>query len=217
MRRFGTAWMPEMQRLMLWQRWQEGDSVAGIASYLARKRAVISSVLHESGGIAPRPRRRSKRALTPAEREEISRGVCLDVSLRAIAASIGRSCSTVSREVARNGGRQAYRSTAAEQRAAEQAVRPKLCKLRLNRGLCRAVATKLRARWSPQQISGWLRRTYSSPSMHVSHETIYKSLFIQARGVLKAELVKCLRSRKRIRSPSKKGERRGHLPDVVSI
>jgi IS30 family transposase len=217
MRRSGRTWMSAMQRLILWQRWQEGTPVCEIAAELGRRHRSVREAVVEAGGIAPRCHRRSARALTGPEREEIARGLCFGLSLRAIARSIGRPSSAVTREVSRNGGRVAYRALSAERRAAEQSLRPKECKLSTNRALCRVVASKLRRRWSPQQISRWLKRTYRNPSMRVSHETIYKSLFIQARGVLKTELLACLRSSKRARSPAKTSEKRGKIADAVSI
>jgi IS30 family transposase len=160
----------------------------------------IQFLLAQHGGIAPAVRRRSQRTLTLAEREEISRGVASGSSIREIARGLGRAASTVSREVARHGGRPAYRASEADQRAWTLALRPKACQLARHRKLRLIVASKLIQNWSPQQISGWLKRRYpSNESMRVSHETLYRSLFIQARGVLKKELIQHLRSKRFIR------------------
>jgi len=139
-------------------------------------------------------------ALTLEEREEISRGTVAGHSIRSIATALGRSPSTVSRELQRNGGRQQYRASHAEKVAWDRACRPKRCKLVANRALARLVARKLEQLWSPDQIAGWLKRTYpNDESYQVSHETIYRSLFIQARGALKKELLQHLRSRRTMR------------------
>jgi IS30 family transposase len=160
-------------------------------------------------------------ALTGGEREEISRQLCAGSSVRGIAGQLARAPSTISREISRNGGREAYRAGTADSRAWTQAKRPKLCKLRRHRRLQRAVAEKLRLDWSPEQIAGWLRRTFPRESeMHVSHETIYRSLFVQARGVLKRELLRHLRSRRlmrKARTSSTANQSRGRIVDAVSI
>ena len=178
-------------------------------------------MLAPTGGIRPPPRRRSRLALTLAEREEISRGIACDLSLRAIATRLGRAPSTVSREVNRNGGLQHYRASRADQAAWDRAHRPKPCKLVSEPVLSRRVASKLRLHWSPEQIAGWLKRTYPEhEKRQVSHETIYKSLFIQARGALKKELQQHLRSQRAIRRSrhsSQKGGGRGQIKDMVSI
>ncbi len=169
----------------------------------------------------PPERTRSARALTLAEREEISRGIRADVSIRQIAAALGRSPSTVSREVARHGGASQYRATMADARAWELAKRPKQCVLAANAKLRRLVASKLRSNWAPQQIAGWLKLQYAdNNAMHVSHETIYRSLYVQARGVLEAELMKHLRTRRlmrRSKNATTKGQPRGQIIDAVSI
>lgn len=161
------------------------------------------------------------RSLTLEEREEISRGIAADQSIREIAASIGRSPSTVCREISRNGGRRLYRASDADSNAWERARRPKLCRLATNRRLQRIVARKLSEDWSPEQISGWLRVAYSNEdAMQISHETIYRSLFVQARGVLKKELLRHLRTRRVNRRSKKsrtKGQPRGQIIDGVSI
>jgi IS30 family transposase len=159
--------------------------------------------------------------LSLAEREEISRGISARRTAAQIASQLGRATSTVCREIARNGGRDSYRANVADSHAWTRARRPKACKLATVRRLRRAVAKKLLLDWSPEQISGWLRRTFpDDEQMQVSHETIYRSLFIQARGVLKRELVKHLRSKRisrRQRNASIKGQNRGGIVDAVSI
>ncbi len=166
-------------------------------------------------------RRRSRLALSPLEREEISRGIAADRSMRKIASSIQRAPSTVSREIARNGGRKRYRASEADQGAWGRARRPKPCRLALSRRLQRIVAKKLSLEWSPEQISGWLKRSYpEDEEMQISHETIYRSLFVQARGVLKKELVGHLRTRRMMRRSKKastRGQPRGQIVDAVSI
>jgi IS30 family transposase len=159
--------------------------------------------------------------LTLVEREEISRGLVAGHSLRAIASQLGRAPSTVSRELRRNGGRRAYRATQADRAAWGQSLRPKTCKLAENRSLARAVAQKLSQRWAPEQIAGWLKRLYPDDErMQVSHETIYKSLFIQARGALKKELQQYhrkTRALRRSRHKTLKGEGLGQITNTVSI
>ncbi len=209
------------ERGELWSRWRRGESLALISRALERDEHTVRAVVLRSGGFSPRPCKRSPLRLSEHEREEISRGLCLGLSIRTIAAELGRPPSTISREVARNGGRAAYRAAKAEVRASEQAKRPKHCKLSTHGRLRRVVAAKLQRFWSPEQIAGWLRAEYArDPTMTISHETIYQSLFIQARGVLKAELLDCLRSKQRMRrgrSSSNRQDRRGKIPDLVSI
>ena len=184
----------------IWDRWQRGESLNSIGRLFDRHSSSIFGLLAPTGGIRPPPRQRSRLALTLAEREEISRGIACGLSLRAVAAQLGRSPSTISRELRRNGGYDNYRATQADQRAWDRARRSKHCKLACNRSLSQAVATKLRLQWSPQQIAGWLKREHPENESHqVSHETIYKSLFIQARGVLKKELQQQLRTQRAIR------------------
>ena len=173
------------------------------------------------GGIVPAARRRSRRVLTLAEREDISRGIASGYSMRVIAQRLSRASSTVSREVARHGGRAQYRANEADQRAWEWALRPKPCLLATPSKLQEIVASKLLQDWSPQQISGWLKQHYpDDESLRVSHETIYRSLFIQARGALKQELVRHLRSQRRIRRSrhaSVHGHSQGRIADAISI
>jgi IS30 family transposase len=211
----------EEQKALMWDRWQRGDSLATIARLFDRGHSSVQRILQERGGIRPPQRKRSGLALRVSEREEISRGVVAGHSIRSIAASLGRSPSTVSREIQRNGGRDRYRASQADQAAWDRARRPKPCKLVLNRALARRVAQKLRGFWSPEQIAGWLKRTYPDDEKNqVSHETIYRSLFIQARGALKKELLQYLRSQRamrRSRHKSLKGEGLGMISDTVSI
>ena len=179
------------------------------------------SVIAPTGGIRPLDRRRSKQVLGLGEREEISRGLSTGRSLRSIADELGRAPSTISREVRRNGGRVAYRAAASDQAAWDRALRPKLCKLACHPSLSRAVSAKLRRKWSPEQIAGWLKRNFPGEAhKQVSHETIYRSLYIQARGVLKKELLDHLRARRTIRRSRHASLKRnglGQVKDAVSI
>lgn len=209
------------QRAEIWDRWQRGESMSSIGRRFDRQSSSIFSVLSPSGGIRPAERRRSVRALTAAEREEISRGLVAGRSMRALAAQLGRAPSTISREIGRNGGRDAYRATVSDQAAWERSRRPKPCKLACQPGLRRTVSAKLRRKWSPEQIAGWLRRSFPDEERHrVSHETIYKSLYIQARGVLKKELLEHLRAKRTIRRSrhaSLKRDGLGQIKDAISI
>ena len=209
------------QKAEMWDRWQRGESLKSIGRAFDRPSSSIYGQLAPSGGIRPPPRRRSRLALSLSEREEISRGVAADLSLRAIATRLGRSPSTICRELNRNGGATGYRATQADQAAWDRAHRPKRCKLVCNRLLSRTVVAKLRLNWSPEQIAGWLKQQYPGDEANqVSHETIYRSLFIQARGVLKKELVAHLRSKRTIRrasTASQKGGGRGQIKDMVTI
>lgn len=209
------------QRAELWQRWKDGQSLSDIGRALGKPPGSVHGFLAACGGIAPPGRTRGASALTGREREEISRQLCAGSSLRRIARLLKRAPSTISREIARNGGRDAYRASSADNRAWAEGRRPKVCKLREHRRLQRAVAGKLRLDWSPEQIAGWLRRTYpEDTTMQVSHETIYKSLFVQARGVLKRELLRHLRSRRlmrKARTATTASQSRGRIVDAVSI
>ena len=211
----------EEQKSLMWDRWQAGDSLHEIARLFDRAHSSVRGVLLETGGIRPAPRRRSRLALTLAEREEISRGLVAGQSLRSIAASLGRAPSTVSREINRNGGRRDYRASKADKAAWDRACRPKTCKLVENRALASIVAKKLRGLWSPEQIAGWLKYAYPDDENHqVSHETIYRSLFIQARGALKKELLQHLRrtrAMRRSRHHTQKTSDHGRIKDTVSI
>jgi IS30 family transposase len=205
----------------LWERWKAGESVSDISRALKKPPGSIHGMLKATGGIAPPERRRACWALTSAEREEISRGLAAGNSMRAIAARLGRTASTVSREVGRNGGREDYRASVAEERAWRRARRPKRCLLATNNPLRDVVAKKLEEDWSPEQISGWLKTRYrDNGAMHISHETIYRTLFVQARGVLKKELLAHLRSGRMMRKgrhASTKGQPRGRIKEAVSI
>ena len=209
------------QRSEMWDRWQRGESMSSIGRAFNRESSSVYSVLSPTGGIRPPPRKRSRLALTLSEREEISRGVALQLSLRAISAQLERSPSTISREINRNGGTDAYRATQADQAAWDRAHRPKQCKLAGHPVLKRMVASKLKHHWSPKQIAGWLKRTYPFEAhKQVSHETIYRSLFIQARGVLKKELQLYLRTQRAIRRAKQhsiKSEGLGKITNAVSI
>lgn len=176
----------ESQKALMWERWRKGDSLQQIAQLFDRNHSSIQAILAKTGGIRPPVRKRSRLALTMTEREEISRSLVAGYSIRLIAQQLGRAPSTVSREINRNGGLQRYRASHADQAAWERACRPKACKLVQAPQLAQIVAQRLQMQWSPEQIAGWLQRTYpDKPSYQVSHETIYRSLFIQARGALK--------------------------------
>jgi IS30 family transposase len=190
------------QKMELWRRWKGGQSLSEIARSLGKRPCSILQVVRPCGGIAPHVARRSARSLSLSEREEISRGIAGGLSLRQIAAGLGRAVSTVSREVARNAGRQHYRAAEADARTWKRARRPKQCRLATQPRLCRTVARKLESDWAPMQISSWLKREFPyDESMRVSHETIYRTLFVQARGALKKELVGHLRLGKAMRRP----------------
>jgi IS30 family transposase len=209
------------ERTDIWRRWKEGENCSDIARATGRTVTAAHSVIHARGGIAPLPRQRSALTLTLLEREEISRGLCMGWSLRRIARALGRAPSTISREVTRHGGAMRYRALTADRRAWRRARRPKKCRLATHEPLRQIVMHKLLLDWSPQQISGWLELHYGDDeTMQVSHETIYRSLFIQARGVLRGELAKHLRSGRTLRRARKAGSRpnrQGQILDAVSI
>ena len=210
------------EKVELWRRWKAGETVAQIARTMGKRDMALLKLVWAHGGIAPRVRRRSRLALTLGEREEISRGLCARRSIRQIAQVLGRSPSSVSREIARNTAHWwQYRAHRADQRAWDRALRPKPCHLLRHPQLAELVAQKLRLQWSPQQIAGWLAREYGdAKSRRVSHETIYKSLFIQARGVLKKQLTEHLRRGRTLRRSRKylnTGSTRGKICDAVSI
>lgn len=221
MAQLGRPGLLAAQKAAVWQQWRSGCSLSDIGRALGKHAGSIHRVISSNGGIVPPPRQRSRLALTFAEREEISRGIAADLSIRQMAARMGRPPSTVSREITRHGGRPHDRAAVADAEAWEQACRPKPCRLALHPFLRNTVARKLSVDWSPQQISGWLRRKFPDDNrMRVSHETIYRSLFIQARGVLKKELIGHLRSRRRMRrskNASSEGQPRGQIRDGVSI
>lgn len=205
----------------VWDRWQRGDGLKLIGRVLDRSSGAIFAHLSPHGGIRPAPRRRSLRSLSLDDREEISRGLACGLSLRSIAARLRRAPSTISRELRRNGGQRRYRAATADKRAWDRALRPKLCKLARHEELRQLVAARLSENWSPEQIAGWLKHTYPDDEAHqVSHETIYRSLFVQARGVLKKDLQAHLRSGRAIRRSrhaSGKSDGRGSLSDIISI
>ena len=209
------------QKTEMWNRWQRGESLNSIGRAFDRPSSSIFNQLAPTGGIRPSPRKRSCLALTLSEREEISRGLVAEQSLREIATILNRSPSTISREINRNGGYDDYRATQAEQAAWDRAHRPKKCKLACHPMLKHMVATKLKRNWSPKQISGWLKRTYPKQEhKQVSHETIYRSLFIQARGVLKKELQLYLRTQRVIRRSKQHSIKKiglGKITNAVSI
>jgi IS30 family transposase len=217
----GRPGLSRAQKAELWERWKDGDSLSDIGRRFGKHAASVFSVLRSNGGIYRPPRHRSLRVLTVFEREAISRGLAAQESIRNIAAALRRAPSTVSREIARNGGPAAYRAAAADCAAWDRACRPKPCKLARNWRLRHIVAQKLSLDWSPEQISGWLKQTFPEDgSLRVSHETIYRSLFVQARGVLKKELIKHLRSgrvMRRSKRASTDGQPRGQIVDAVSI
>ncbi len=190
----------------LWARWKSGQPVVEIGQALGQPTPCLTTLLRKHGGIAPRDHKPRAGQLTPAGREEISRAL---------------SASRSAREIARNGGRTGYRATQAGQRALIAASRPKPCRLALSPRLRNCVAEKLSSRWSPQEIAGWLKTSYAADEdMRVAHETIYRSLFIQARGVLKRELLAALRSKKRMRrahGAAKQAMKRSLIPDAISI
>jgi len=209
------------QRALIWDRWQKGETLHQIAGLFDRYHSSIQHIVAETGGIRPAERHRSRLALTLTEREEISRGVVAGSSIRSIAASLGRAPSTISRALRRNAGAGGYRASGADQAAWARACRPKVCKLVHNRALAHLVASKLCLEWSPEQIAGWLKRTYPNDETYqVSHETIYRSLFIQARGALKKELMAHLRrtrGMRRSRHHTQKTNIHGRIAEAVSI
>ena len=218
MRRSGLT---ASEKSEVWERWKIGKSLAEIGRALGRSSGLVYKMVSAHGGIAPLPRRRSRWALSWAEREEISRGIAAGDSMRTIAAVLERPASTVSREIARHGGRETYRAHTADETAWDSARRPKRCRLAVHRRLQRSVAKKLSLEWSPEQRSGWLKREYPhAQDMQISHETIYRSLFVQARGVLKKELVGHLRTRRgmrRSKHASLRNQARGQIVDAISI
>ncbi len=211
----------DKQKTEMWDRWQRGESMHQIAAQFDRYHSSVQQILSANGGIREKPRTRAATALTIEEREAISRGLVAHKSMRSIAAELGRSPSTISREISRNGGCKSYRANKAEAAAWERARRPKDCKLKYRAKLCRIIAKKLTEHWSPEQISGWLKLRYpNDESYHVSHETIYKSLFVQTRGVLKRELLAYLRTQRKFRRPKSvtlKGKNLGTIPNAIPI
>ena len=209
------------EKTELWDRWQRGGSLKAIGRAFGKPSSSIYHHVAPHGGIRPVPRRRSRLALTLSEREEISRGIAAHQSARSMARLLGRSPSTVSRELSRNGGYDGYRAALADETAWVRARRPKRCKLSTNPQLRRAVASNLRLNWAPEQIAGWLKRASPKDEHNrVSHETIYRSLFVQARGALKKELLGHLRSKRTMRRSKQaglNGDQRGQIKDLVPI
>lgn len=215
LRRLSRAQVEEV-----WRRWKQRETLITIGAALACSRHSVYSVVRRGGGIAPAPRRRAPWALSVAEREEISRGMAANRSVRAMARELGRPPSTISREIRRHGGRAHYRATRADERAWRWARRPKGCRLRQHAGLRQVVAAKLRADWSPQQIAAWLTTAYPHDlTMRLSHETIYRTLYVQTRGALKHELVRHLRRQRALRHPrgARLGPGQAHIVGAVSI
>jgi len=211
----------ERQKALMWERWRKGDSLQQIAQLFDRNHSSVQGILVQTGGIRPAQRKRASLSLTLAEREEISREIAAGRSIRSIAGLLERAPSTISRELQRNGGAESYRARQADQAAWDRAQRPKACRLVENRRLASVVANKLQALWSPEQIAGWLKRTYpNDETRRVSHETIYRSLFIQARGALKKELLQHLRRTRvmrRSRHHTQKTDNHGRITGAVSI
>lgn len=215
----GRPGLTEEQKADMWRKWKAGYSIRELCQVLKRDSSAVHAQLAKRGGIAPAGRIRAV-VLKMPEREEISRGLSSGESVRSIAKRLGRAPSTVSREVARHGGRARYRANHADYEASLSALRPKPCRLALNGRLRKVVASKLALEWSPEQVSGWLKIRYpDDQSMQISHETIYKSLFIQARGALKKELIQHLRTGRRFRYARRRAseELRGKIPETISI
>ena len=217
-KRFGLS---AIEKSDIWSRWKAGQSLHEIGRAFDKPHSSIRCLLLPRGGIPPAALRRSRLALTLGERENISRGIASGSPLREIARRLERAASTVSREISRHGGRPAYRAHVAEGHAWDLALRPKKCLLAVNRKLRDIVASKLILDWWPEQISGWLKTQYrDDESLRVSHETIYRSLFIQARGVLKKQLMEHLRSKRRMRRSQHSRifkDSRGQIVDAISI
>ncbi|CAB5669959.1 IS30 family transposase [Providencia hangzhouensis] len=209
------------QKAIIWDRYKQGDSLHEIARMFDRYHSSIMPTIYQTGGFRPPVRKRHRLSLSLDEREEISRGLAEKCSIREIAKKISRAPSTVSREIRRHGGLTNYRAAKADKKAWDNALRPKACKLSQNPTLCKIIAEKMHRGWSPEQIAGWLKRNYpDAQEMNVSHETIYKTLFIQTRGALKKELQQYLRSRRTVRksrTTSLKGKGLGSIPNAVPI
>jgi len=221
MEQVSRVWFTPRQKAELWERWKSGQCIAAIAQTLGRRnKSGVYRILAQNGGIVPTARRRAVAALRLEEREEISRGLAAGQSIREIARGLDRAPSTVSREIRGNGGSHGYRANRADRRAWDLALRPKACRLACHAPLRWRVAQKLAQQWSPEQIAGWLKRQYpNDPDMQLSHETIYRSLFVQTRGVLKKELMAHLRTKRQLRQ-AKGGVTRsglGQIADTVSI
>jgi transposase, IS30 family len=215
----GGPAVTEVEKAEIFDRRRRGESMSAIARHLGRGEETIRRYVLVTGGVRPRPRVKSRRELTVAEREEVSRGLAAQQSCRAIARRIRRAASSVSREVARNGGRVGYRAAQADEAATRRGRRPKVSKLTLNPLLRNEVEAGLRHRWSPQQISAFLKLEYAQdPKMQISHETIYLSLFVQSRGALRKELTRHLRTRRQVRQAKKQlASGRGQIVDKIMI
>lgn len=211
MAKMGRPGLTDGEKAELWRRWHQGESLSDIGRALYKHPASIFGVLRLFGGFQPAQRTRRESSLSLEEREVISRGLASNRSMRSIASELGRAPSTISREINRNGGTKRYRAAKADGSAWDRARRPKLCRLALNGRLRQLVTSKLEKEWSPEQISGWLSLTFPDQApLQVSHETIYKSLFIQSRGVLKRELQAHLRTQRVFRQSRKKQQSRQH-------
>lgn len=214
-----TEIMNDQKKAIIWELWIKGSPMIDISRAIDKPHATVFSYLRYHGGIQPHPRTRSPITLSLVEREEISRGLSANHSVREIASLLERNPSTISREINRNGGVSKYRATEADKAAWKRAKRPKPCLLSENIKLKEIVTGKLSQDWSPEQISGWLKLAYpDNESMRVSHETIYKSLFIQTRGLFLKEMRSHLRTKRKFRR-SKKHQTapRGKILDCVSI
>jgi IS30 family transposase len=221
MKRKPMIYYTETDKSLMWDRWHKGDSLQTIAQLFDRNHGSIAGILSRTGGIRPPKKMRARMALTLKEREEISRGIVANETVRSIARALHRAPSTISREINRNGGRRNYRASDAEQAAWDRAHRPKTCKLLQKPELARIVAAKLKKWWSPVQVAGWLKATYpNDENFQVSHETIYRTLFIQTRGALKKELLQHLRrtrAMRRSRHHTQKTDNHGKISNAISI
>lgn len=209
------------QKALMWDRWKAGDTLHEIGKLFDRPHTSIHTILSATGGIRSPARRRARLALSLAEREEISRSLAAGESIRCVARHLKRAASTISRELLRNGGKTCCRAAKADEAAWERACRPKACKLASNPALARIVAVKLQSQWSPEQIAGWLKRTYpDDKDLQVSHEAIYRTLFVQTHGALKKELLEHLRrtrGMRRSRHYTQKTPIHGRIVDAVPI
>lgn len=215
----GVNGMTDQKKAVIWDQWEKGNPMIHIAKAIRKPPATVFSYLRYHGGIRPRKRVRSSTHLSLEEREEISRGLAANMSIRAIALLLNRSPSTICREIKRNGGDDRYRATSADEAAWRRGKRPKPCILKTNGTLRELVVEKLCSNWSPEQISAWLLLTYpEDETLRVSHETIYKSLFIQTRGLFRKELRSHLRTKRKFRhSKHHRAGTRSSIVDAVPI
>jgi IS30 family transposase len=212
--------MTDDRKASIWRMWQQGHPMSEIARDIEKPPATVYSYLLYHGGITPRKRQRRATCLTLEEREAISRALAKECSIRSIARELDRSPSTISREISRNGGIVKYRASIAEQAFLKRAKRPKSFLLAERPALRCLVEERLASNWSPEQIAGWLktRQTDTSKEMYVSHETIYKSLFIQTRALFREELKKHLRTKRMFRhAKNHKIGSRGQILEAISI